>query len=105
MKLANICPRCGEPLSAWACSNEDCKSCTKEAPYPRLVTESKDDETVSCPLCGFTECFSFWEVQNIELFITTQLAGMPGGLTKAAKVADRRKNETSLPNDNDQREG
>ena len=92
MKIVNICPACGEPLSGWHCGNTECKSCNKTTPYEALVAVSEKDDIIACPHCGFEECFSFWEMQNIEIFIATQ--GGDGSLTGAADLYESRKSRS-----------
>jgi len=90
MIVVNICPACLEPLNGWHCGNEVCKSCDKPSPFEELVVVSKEDDEIACPHCGFVECFSFWEVQNIDLFCTTQGTW---SLTEASDLYDKRREE------------
>ena len=101
MGISNICPACGNPLADFACGNDNCERCTKDEPYERLVVVSRGENKIACPYCGFSECFSFWEVQNIELFIAIQCAGIKPSLRRAGELADKRKNKVFGPSVDD----
>jgi len=77
IKVSNICPACAEPLDWFSCDNENCKCCTKEPRFERLIVKDKEvndgEGIVACPHCGFEEGYSFWAVQEIELFCATQV--------------------------------
>jgi len=88
MKVNNVCPACLEPLNGWHCGNDVCKHCDAPSPYESLIVISEKDDTIACPHCGFVECFSFWELQNIDLFCTVQGVFT---LTEASKLYEERK--------------
>ena len=93
----NICPVCTIPVS-YRCGNPDCKACASR-PEPVLVYEKLDRsledgeslEVLKCPVCGFVESFSWWEQQDIEIFIAIQLAEASGSFTKAVELHEQRK--------------
>ena len=87
MIVINICPACLEPLSSWPCGNESC-NCDKGRFRSLVILSKEDGGIIACPFCGFKECHSFWEVQNIELFIATQEAK---GLSEASDLYDKRR--------------
>lgn len=93
MNFSNVCPACMSLLNSVPCGNDNCKSCTKEVPYERLILheQTEDNAFLACPKCGYVEEFSFWEVQNIELFIIIQMPTHPQSLTKASDLYQKRK--------------
>lgn len=87
MIVVNICPACLEPLCSWACGNEGC-GCDDGIFESLVVLDKEGDGIIACPFCGFDECHSFWEVQNIDLFCVTQ--GTPS-LTEAGELYEKRR--------------
>jgi len=92
----NICPVCTIPLS-YKCGNPDCRPCqAREEPtlvYEKLDRPLEDCESIEvlkCPVCGFVESFSWWEQQDIEIFIATQLAEASGSFVKAGELHTER---------------
>lgn len=97
MIVSNICPVCLEPLCSWSCGNESC-DCDDGIFESLVVLSTEGDGIIACPFCGFDESFSFWAIQNVELFIATQVGD--GSLTNAGELHQQRKEENEQGNIN-----
>ena len=62
------CPKCRRAQYA-VCSNPDCV-CHKRVPKGKLTQiDTPDGNHLSCPYCGFTESYSYWEVREVETLL------------------------------------
>jgi len=61
-----FCPNCFKK-QYFVCTNDECV-CHKDIPEGVKTQVWKEDDSLACPYCGFTESLDYWEERYMESF-------------------------------------